>query len=110
MLDLRSIALPDLQALTAVFSAMGQQGNRFFEDQFVILSRVALQSHELLEMNEYTDDDLLKAIEFLKLAIDGVHNLPEEHPGKMFLKYSLTAAHNELQKRARKQNLRAVMN
>jgi hypothetical protein len=108
MLDLRTIPLPDLKALIIVCDTMAKRGNRYFEDQFVILSRVALSTHEMLEMSEYKTDDLVEAIDYLKTAIDGLENLPHDHPGKMFLKYSLTAAHDELQKRARKEVLHAV--
>jgi hypothetical protein len=108
MLDLRTISLSDLKSLIAVCGEMAKRGNRYFEDQFVILSRVALDSHEILEMAEYRDSDLFGAIEYLKAALDGLDHFPADHPGKLFLSYSLTAAHNELEKRARRENLRAI--
>ena len=105
MLDLRTIPTLELKGLIATCDALAPR-NRYFEDLFVILSRVLLSTHETLEMSEYEESHLFEAVAFLKIAIDANENIPDDHAGKMFLKYSLTAALTELEKRARKQAIK----
>ena len=109
MLDLRTIPLPDLKALILVCDAMQKRGNSFFEDRFVILSKIALDHHEVKEMAQYQTEDLLEAVEFLKMAIDGNAALSDDHPAKLYLRYALTAAVDELEQRARQENVKVVL-
>ncbi|MGH7847752.1 MAG: hypothetical protein ACREQW_21630 [Candidatus Binatia bacterium] len=108
MLDLRTIPLADLQTLIDLCAVMGKRGNRFFEDNFWILTGAAVQTHEILEMSEYETENLIEAVNGLKVVIDNNPDLPSDHPTKIFLSYSLTAALAELEKRARKERIKAV--
>ena len=108
MLDLRTIPLADLKALILVCDVMAKRGNSYFADQFVILSRVALSHHEIKEMAEYPTEELVEAVDHLKLAIEGNAALPDDHLGKTYLRYALTAAVGELERRARRENIKAV--
>jgi hypothetical protein len=108
MLDLTTIPLEHLKALIVVCDSFAKHGNRFFADNFVLLSRVALAGHAILEMSEYSSSDLAEACEYFKTAIDDNASLPQDDPAVLFLRYSLTAAHGELQKRARRSTVKAV--
>ena len=109
LLDLNEISLQDLQALMAVCSDVAKRSaNRFFEDQYWLLVRVAAQRHETLEMAEYDAQHLAEVIGTLKPLVEAAEKFPEKHAGKQFLKFSLTAALNELEKRARRERIKAV--
>jgi hypothetical protein len=70
--------------------------------------RLLAQRYEIREMSEYKDEHLLDAMEKLKTALDALDEYPKDHPGKLFLQYSFTAAAGELENRRRRSMLRAV--
>ena len=87
MFDLKTIPLPDLKALILFCDALQKHGNSYFEDRFVILSRVALAHHQIKEMAEYPTEDLLEAVEFLKIAIDdATAALPNDYAAKLYFR------------------------
>ena len=106
LLDLRTIPTADLKLLAEVCA--GRQANHFFEDNFVILSRILLAQHECCEMSEYSSEDLAEAVGVFVDLLDRNQSMPEDHPTRMFLRFNLTAAHDELERRARRQNIKAV--
>jgi hypothetical protein len=106
LLELRTIPTADLKIL-AEFCA-SRQANQFFEDNFVILSRILLAQHECREMSEYSQQDLAETVATFADLLDRNQSLPAEHPTRTFLRFNLTAAHGELQKRARKEAVRVV--
>ena len=106
LLDLRTIPTADLKLLAEVCA--GRQANHFFEDNFVILSRILLAQHECLEMAEYSEQDLAEAVGVFVDLLDRNQSLPADHPTRTFLRFNLTAAHDELERRARRENIKAV--
>ena len=106
LLDLRAIPTADLKLLAEVCAS--RQANRFFEDTFVILSRILLAKHECLEMAEYSDQDLAEAAAVFLDLLDRNQSLPADHPTRMFLRFNLTAAHDELERRQRQTILKVV--
>src|SRR5262245_17793275 len=98
MLDLRTIPTVELKALMITCEALSEH-NRYFEDLFLLLSKALLETHQSLELSEYKVNDLHQAVEFLKIAVDKNEHIPDDHPGKVFLKSALTAALVELERR-----------
>jgi hypothetical protein len=98
LLDLRTIPTPDLKLLIEICA--DRKENHFFEDNFVILSRILLSQHECLEMKEYSEHHLSEAAAVFVDLLNRNRALPEDHPTKMFLRFNLTAAQTELERRA----------
>jgi len=106
LLDLRTIPTADLQCLIEVCAS--HQANRFFEDTFVILSRLLLAKHECREMAEYSDEDLAETVAVCVDLLDRNESMAPDHPTRMFLRFNLTDAHDELQRRQRQTIMKVV--
>lgn len=106
LLDLRTIPTADLKLLAEICAS--QQTNRFFQDNFVILSRILLVHHECYEMAEYSERELSEAIAIFADLLDRNQSLPADHPTRMFLRFNLTAAYNELERRQRHNRLTVI--
>src|SRR5437762_4967467 len=106
LLDLRTIPTQDLKNLVEICAS--HQANHFFQDNFVLLSRILLAQHECLEMSEYSEQDLTEAAAVFVDLLDRNQLLPADHPAKMFLRFNLTAAHDELERRHRQKIIKVV--
>ena len=78
LLDLRTIPTADLKLLAEVCA--GRQANRFFEDNFVILSRILLAQHECHEMSGYSEAELAEAAAVFLDLLDRNESMPADHP------------------------------
>ena len=90
LLDLRTIPQQDLKMLAEICA--NRQDNRFFEDNFVIVTRILLAQHECSEMSEYREQELFEAVGVFIDLLDRNQSLAEDHPTRMFLRFNLTAA------------------
>jgi hypothetical protein len=103
--NLESIAEQDLKALITVCDAMAKEGNRFFRDMFVILSREALSRHNPTDLENYTGGELCEALERLRAVVDESRSagVNDDYPALLFARLTLAAAITELERREKNQ-------
>jgi hypothetical protein len=99
LLDLRTIPMQDLKLLIEICAS--RQANKYFEDNFVILSRILFAQHECSEMSEYNDEHLAEAEAVFLDLLERNQQLPHDHPTQTFLRVNFTATYDERQRRAK---------
>jgi hypothetical protein len=103
--NLETIADEDLKALITVCDAMAKEGNRFFCDLFVILSKEALSRHKGTDLSNYSTNELGEALERLKAVVDESRSagVNDDYPALSFARVTLAAAIAELERREKTQ-------
>jgi len=106
LLDLRTVPPADLQKLIDICAS--HNVNRFFQDNFVILSRILFAQHQCSGMSEYTDQELEHAESVFLDLLERNQQLPNEHPTHKFLSFNFGAAYDERERRKKQTTIRRV--
>jgi hypothetical protein len=105
--NLETIADDDLKALITACDAMAKEGNRFFRDLFVVLTREALSRHNPTDLQHYSGGELCEALERLRAVVDESRSagVVDDYPALAFARVTLAAVIAELERREKKETV-----
>lgn len=100
-LDLSQLTDADLAGMLAAFRELALTRNRIALDLYAIVEKEMLSRHRSLEITDYTDDELNKAVACLCCAVDAARKggLADDYPGVKFLLATINGLLDEMESR-----------